>query len=167
MICDKISKLIYPMIRLVLYLDILDLDEFYYSITNMKLTIEQYIQTKCGLHYLLNFNKFRIQQKMLFPNKAYTFVIQGISSDGNDTNTSHAFILIHKNNEWVMLDSYIGCRGFTCTVVDIKKIVEILQKLEEKFNDDLWKELTMEDNTDSFSSVPRRHTDKVQYETGS
>lgn len=154
MSCSQLELLLYPTIRLLLYLEQLDVDEFYHVCSRASLSAERAIETKCGnmqagVSYLLNFSNPIKRPPQFLPNKAYYFEVHGLArveiqgvTDYDITNTSHGFVLINNGEKWLMLDSYIGCRGFTCRPVILDGILNTLALLREKFNNELWIALT-------------------------
>ena len=157
MICDKLKKLLPDTIRLLLYIDYLDIDEFYEVCERTALPVEQIIESKCGnisgsIGYLLNFTNTKEEPEQFSSNKAYSFELYGVNEEL--TNTGHAFILINDGNEWLMLDSYIGYRRFRCERVELNHVLSIVKMLRTKFRNDLWTELTGVDENDD-------ETDKI------
>ena len=148
--CYQLGKLITPSVQLMLYLDYLDIDDFYYACARTALSAKEVFESKCGntqqaLSYLLDFSDQKIDDRDLSDipsDRAQYIELQGIDINDTFTNTGHGFILLYEDGNWIMFDSYIGCRDFTCKVVNIEYIQFVLSKIETQFNDDLWRGLT-------------------------
>jgi len=132
-------------VKLLLYTDYLDLDDFYYCSMKTGLSFQNIADTKCGstisaIEYLLSF-KNPLDYEHFDINKAYSIELQSINEYGLPTEPSHSFILLYYH-EWILLDSYIGQRQFTCRVVDIVEISAIISSLQQHSDSNLWEQLT-------------------------
>lgn len=113
------------------------------------LTHQQILETKCGLvcAALKHIYKFHQQNKIhmpaqLFTNHAYMFDLEGITRNGKYSKTDHEFIVMHMAGNWWLLDSYIGCRKFTCRTIDAAQLLRDVYSLRKRFNERIWRNLT-------------------------
>jgi hypothetical protein len=120
------------------------------------LTKKEILATKCGLtretlQVELNFRKGKqiSTHSTLSPKYGYFFDLEGITKNGNPTGTDHEFIVIYEGASWWIFDSYLGCRTFTCRIINEEMVLKIVRKLQNKFKEDLWRELTQCSSTDS------------------
>lgn len=164
-----LKEFIYPTTVLLTYLDELDINELFNACKLANLSVEEVLKSKCGtmsntISYLLKFsnpseifsNETSYQKKFSSPhfntNKAYSVEIQGTTNNGIFTNTGHCFILINDGVNWVMMDSYIGEREFSYEIVNLQSINDKIFTLKQKFNNDLWLELTSCNNEDTLTT---------------
>ena len=150
-LCHQLRHYLLDATRLLLYIDYIDLDDFYSACRRTKLLTEEAIITKCGnvtftILYLLSFKQGEelfLNTLNLDPTKMYSFTLIGQDEKELLTIVGHTFILIFLDNQWVILDSYILCRGFTCRPVDnINVLLEDLLILQEEYNPETWWRLT-------------------------
>lgn len=111
-----------------------------------RLPSERVVATKCGdisgaVAYLLNFIN-PLETRTFRPFKGYQIELQGRNDAGKFTNLSHGFILLNDGLNWILIDSYIGCREFTCRFVDVNTIQRIIERLEQSFDREIWLQLT-------------------------
>jgi len=145
--CSQLELLLYSTVRLLLYLDKLDIDDFYSVCVRTSLSTKEVIETKCGsmqgaISFLLSFSNPVEKPLHFLPNKAYYFELRGKSIADTPTDIDHVFTLINDGHDWLIIDSYINCRGFTCRIVTLDSILSILSRLERKFNSESWLQLT-------------------------
>lgn len=154
---------------LLTYLDEVDIDEVFGACYYTGMTLEKILTTKCGttmqtISWLLNFSNSGSPYKSngvenihFDKNKAYTFELRGVSDKKLTTKTSHCFILINNGRDWLLIDSYIGEREFSCKTVDLEKTIGILCELGSKFSHDLWSKFTSsvysEDDTTKMETL--------------
>lgn len=147
------NPLINSTIKLLLYTGYLDIDDHFYAYRVTKFDDDRVFATKCGntsgaVAYLLNFTN-TIETTFFRSNKAYQVTFQGVDNNDKYTTLGHEFVLLNNDSKWILIDSYIGYRELTCKFVDIDKITTIIKSLEEKFDNDLWVQLTgCSENTD-------------------
>lgn len=149
-----LTLLISHTVRLLLYVDYLDVDYFYFMCDGLKISISDNIRTNCNniaesLAYLLNFRNCEYMKNYnLNPKKGYVFYLRGVSSQNKFTSTSHAFVVINHNSRWIILDGYINCHGIDYRIMDLSSIVHLLTRLEEKFDEQSWIFITKCASTD-------------------
>lgn len=151
---NYLKLLLHPTVKLLLYIDELDIDEVFDACIKTSLSLDKVIESKCGttqtaISYLLSFSNPIKEPQDIVINKAYHIQLQGISDNGNFTDTGHAFILLNNSNNWFMIDSYIGHRRLTCKIITLQTILNLLSELKQTFNEDLWFLLTECENNDN------------------
>ncbi|XWV24574.1 putative ORFan [Tupanvirus deep ocean] len=149
--------------KMVLFVGISNIAELYNCVFKENLSVESAIKTKCGLHvdcieYLMGlsnqknvFDNYYYENNYVFDNfkKEYVYVvcIQGINNSKFNiqcpytTSIDHQFLLIHYDNNWHLIDSYIGQRGLTKKIIDINKLSEFIQKQRISFDQSQWNEM--------------------------
>lgn len=138
-------------------------ENFDYAVKATGLSEEEVLRTKCGLmsdtlSYLLNFRedpkpgdvrawRFRLVtvvngQKQ--PDITHTFVILETSKRGEEENLySPTFIDEGRERALLLIDSYIGCREFTCRyIADVNRFFMDLIFLQQSFNAEIWNAIT-------------------------
>lgn len=145
-LCSRLQSLVVPTVKLLLYTGHLDIDDYLQACLLTRLPEERVVATRCGdisgaVAYLLDPTK-PIETREFRPGRAYQIELQGVDSAGRFTSLSHAFILLNDGINWILIDSYIGCREFTCRFVFLDRVVSLIQKLEESFDSSIWLELT-------------------------
>lgn len=142
--CDTLNAIVKNTVR-ALYQD----TDFTWLQNKTGLTHQQILDTKCGLvcAALSHIYKFNHKTKINMPVQlsttyAYMFDLEGITRDGKYTKTDHEFIIMHSDKQWWLLDSYIGCRKFTCRPVYITQLLKDVYSLRKRFNEQIWKNLT-------------------------
>lgn len=104
---------------------------------------DEVIKTKCRLTadtlaYILSFANYH--EKKPF---AWWVRLRGLSFFNQPTSVGHAFVLLERqDNIYLLIDSYIGCRGLTCREVNINALRKLLSRLEDKYDPDIWYQVT-------------------------
>lgn len=124
--------------------------------------IERIIMTKCGyicraLDALMQFRNKR-QHPLDVPLSSfygYLLDLEGVTRNGQDSNTDHEMILLYQQGWWIV-DSYLGCRELTCRPVDPNEVLRVARALQQKFDEKLWIWLTGCPSTDDPGAETRQ-----------
>lgn len=144
--------------KMLIYLDILDLTDFYEYVNQTKMSHELIIKTKCGLitdclKYLLSFtNKKTVydntNKNYLFTNfdknYGYVLTIDVMNKDRSekiDPIIDHQFIVINHDNKWYILDGYIDQKEFQYIEIDPMKLSQFVYDMAIKFDIKKWNEI--------------------------
>lgn len=148
---------------MMIYLDILDIDDFYDYLDNNKLSHDLVLRTKCGfvtecIKYLLNFDgeykiydNFHIENNYLFDNfdtkYAYEFVIDVMDKavfaekERSKSVIDHQFVVLNYKNNWYIIDAYIERREFMYNILNPLKLTKFVQDIRNNFEIDKWNNL--------------------------
>lgn len=106
------------------------------------LTIDEVIRTKCRLiadtlAYILGFTSFH-QSKV-----AWWIRLKGRNHFNQPTGVGHALVLLEREEDkYLLIDGYIGCRGLTCRYIDLPCFKERVERLQQRYDPDLWYQVT-------------------------
>ena len=144
---DKYSTVI----RLMLYLGSLDIDEFYETLKYTSLSISNLIETKCNytasaICYLFSTEFVRYVDSsdinQFSKNKLYAIDLQGFIHEEdhirNMSHVGHSFVLYFDKDQWNIIDSYIGQRGLLIRPVQLD---ELYSFLNSEFDIDHWNKI--------------------------
>ncbi|XWV25804.1 putative orfan [Tupanvirus soda lake] len=169
--------------KMVLFVGISSIAEVYNCVFKENLSVDFVIKTKCGLQvdcieYLMGlsnqkivFDNYYFENNYLFDNfkkeNAYILCMQGINKNKFNTqryyttNIDHQFLLIHDNNNWYIIDSYIGHRELTKKIINVNELSEFIQKQRIIFDQTKWNEMfdvsIKSDNTSNIYCVINRY----------
>lgn len=161
-ICSALQPIITPTIRLLFYTGYEKRGNLDQVCELLSLTFDQVIDTRCfntsiALDYLLSAtNKILFSDKVEIAEISTKMVeinIFGVDEEDLPTGLSHIIHLINLNQEWLMMDSYVGCRVFRCQIIDIQELFSLLTQLQEEFNSTTWYLLTGCEERDTHQRV--------------
>jgi hypothetical protein len=157
LILEKIKQYHVATIRMLLYLDVLDIDNIFTINEIFELSYENIIETKCNfvfesVGYLLNFfdRKFifdnydigKQNKKIIFdPKYLYVVTMQGMTTINILTDIGHEFILVYVNGKWYIVDSYFGIRNIEYREINIKNFSDMIETCHITFDLENWNNL--------------------------
>jgi hypothetical protein len=159
-LCEVLSKFVLPTSKLLTYLDPTGVEICLKS----GYSAETLVETGCGstngsVEFLLDFTVpveiSTINNDTFNIFKAYEFELIGINQKRVTTTTGHFFLLIYSEG-WIMVDSYIGCRSFSCKYINLPEFMADLGSLNNRFSNELWMKITgcTDHDQNTFAIVP-------------